>query len=150
MSPKPPRFEAPYGYTVERCLSQKHALTLWLEHALFHGKAAHGAIFRRRFADLEGISELCGQMMPKYRSVWTPERRQWDFRNGSNLCLRGLENLEEAWNYAGNTFTMLIFDAAPEWQDDYLPLQYMTVTLRSAQDVPCRLLTVGEICHAHR
>jgi len=133
------------GGQVERAWSHRHALTLWLEHALYHGQAARGAVFRKSYRDLGAISAACETMFPNHGATLSPEDRTWRFRNGATLKLRGLASVEDAWEHAGHAYTMLIFDAAPEWQDDARPLQYMLSTLRSAHDVPTRCITIGEM-----
>ena len=136
--------DAPYSHFVERCRSQEHALTLLLEHVLAYGKAAHVAVFRKHHADLAEFAGLCSLMLPNHSAVWDREWERWHFPSGASLTMRRLADEEDAYNYAGYIFTMLIFDAVSEWQPDYRPLHFMTSTLRSADDIPCRILTVGD------
>ena len=104
-----------------------------------HGKAV-GIFFRSSREDLrEAIArsaDIYGPLGAKYAD------RQWIFPGGARLRFEYLENVKDARNYQGHSYTDLFFEELTNWPNPE-PINLLRATLRSASGIPVQFHATG-------
>ena len=105
-----------------------------------YDKGAIGIFFRSSREDLrEAIarsSDIYGPMGAKYAD------RQWIFPSGARLRFEYLENVKDARNYQGHSYTDLFFEELTNWPNPE-PINLLRATLRSASGIPVQFHATG-------
>jgi hypothetical protein len=128
---------------VERVASAEIALKLWAEHASYYGHDARGIFFCHQFRQLIPVKALCQNLFPA-NAKFSLVTATWTFQNGATLKMRHLWDDCFCDEYAGQSFTFMVFDHVHDWRRQDA-IRLMAEHLRSHKGVPLHFLTTGEV-----
>jgi hypothetical protein len=109
----------------------------FLFHAIEHGNAARGILFRKTNPQLEELISRSKEIFGPLEWVWRERDRMWVSPEGATLKMRYLQHEDDWTNYWGHQYTWQGYDEAGLWATPK-PMDKLYARLRSAHGVKCK------------
>jgi hypothetical protein len=95
-----------------------------------------GIIFRKSYAQLEGLVARAKVLYMPIGARWKEQSKTFIFPNGATIKFRFLMNNSDTEEYQGHEYTWIGFDELGHHASDY-PWRYMMSRCRSSAGAPC-------------
>ncbi len=118
-----------------------------LLHADRYGAAARILVLRQSYPQLEQLEGRMDDLFPRFGAKPNRQRHTWRFRNGARLVARYLETEDDAREYQGHQYTLILPDELTEWTS-LRPIDKLRACLRSTdrlngERVLCQMVATG-------
>lgn len=103
----------------------------YLQDVQTYGPHWKGLLLRQTFPQLQELLKRSLQMFPEQGGVWKAGAKEWQFPNGATLLMRQAENMIEASNYQGHSYSWIGMDEGTQWAEVMEIWNMLSATLRS-------------------
>lgn len=111
-------------------------------HADKYGSLASGLMVRRQRTELVDAIERSKEIYSPLGGKYNETDKLWRFENGARLRFAYLEHDSDADAYQGHNYTRVYIEEAGNFPDS-APIFKLMATLRSANDVPVKMILTG-------
>jgi len=113
-----------------------------LLHVDRYGAAARVLVLRRSYPQLQQLEQRMAELFPQFGARGNQQLHTWRFRNGALVKAGYLETEEDAREYLGHSYTLILPDELTEWAS-LRPIDKLRACLRSTAGVPCQMMATG-------
>lgn len=119
-----------------------------LVHIDRYAAAARVLVLRQSYPQLEQLEQRMEDLFPRFGGRPNRQRHTWRFPNGARLAARYLETEDDAREYQGHQYTLILPDELTEWAT-LRPIDKLRACLRStdrdahAARVLCQMAATG-------
>lgn len=111
-------------------------------HADQYRQRANGLMLRRSRTELKETIQRSLELYGKLGGVFNGTEKMWVMPGGGRLTFAYLDNAQDAQNYQGDSRTRVYVEEIGNFPDPDIVFK-LRATLRSASDVPCKLISTG-------